>query len=93
MVAAPAPTLLVPDDSVLPDQSRHVVMTVSPDGHVAPKLVEIGDLRGGLRIIQSGLNKDDQVITQGVVYAAPGSKVTTKPGTIEMHDDGDQGSP
>jgi hypothetical protein len=26
-----------------------MVMTVSPDGTVVPKLVETGDLRGGLR--------------------------------------------
>ena len=34
-VGTPAPRLLVPDSAVLPDQSRHLVMTVSPDGTVA----------------------------------------------------------
>src|SRR5690348_3988649 len=54
-VGAPAQALLVPDTAVLPDQSQHVVMTVSRDGVVVPKPVEIGDLRGGLRVIRSGL--------------------------------------
>ena len=53
VISAPAPTLLIPDTAVLPDQSEHLVMTVAPDGTVAPKQVQIGDLRGGLRVISS----------------------------------------
>ena len=56
-IAPPAPALLVPDAAVLPDQSQHLVMTVAPDGTVVPKTVETGDLRGGLRVIQSGLDR------------------------------------
>jgi membrane fusion protein, multidrug efflux system len=75
VLGAAAPTLLVPDAAVLPDQSQHLVMTVSADGTVAPKQVEIGDIRGGLRVIQSGLTPNDQVIIEGIPYARPGSKV------------------
>src|SRR5262245_12255754 len=82
VVGAPAPTLLVPDAAVLPDQSQHIVLTVSPDGTVAPKQVEIGDIHGGLRVIRSGLAPDDQVIIDGLPYAAPGSKVTPQEGRI-----------
>ncbi len=82
VVSHPASTLLVPDASVLPDQSQHVVMTVSPDGTVAPKQVEIGDIRGGLRVIRSGLTPNDRVIVDGLPYAAPGAKVATRDGTI-----------
>ncbi len=82
VVAHPVPTLLIPDAAVVPDQSQHVVMTVSSDGTVAPRQVEIGDLRGGLRIIRSGLTTNDRVIVDGLPYAAPGAKVTTRDGTI-----------
>ena len=75
VVGAAAPTLLVPDAAVLPDQSEHLVMTVSADGTVAPKQVEIGGIRGGLRVIRSGLTPNDQVIIDGIPYAKPGSKV------------------
>src|SRR5262245_21894224 len=75
VVGAATPTLLVPDTAVLPDQSQHLVMTVSADGTVAPKQVEIGDIRGGLRVIRSGLTPNDQVIIDGIPYARPGSKV------------------
>jgi membrane fusion protein, multidrug efflux system len=82
VVGAAAPTLLVPDTAVLPDQSQHLVMTVSADGTVAPKQVEIGDIRGGLRVIRSGLTPNDQVIIDGIPYARPGSKVAPRDGKI-----------
>jgi multidrug efflux system membrane fusion protein len=75
VVARAAPTLLVPDASVLPDQSEHVVMTVSADGVVKPRKVETGDLRGGLRVIRSGLDANDRVIVDGLPFAMPGAKV------------------
>ena len=85
-VAPPSPTLLVPDRAVLPDQSQHMVMTVSTDGTVAPKQVEVGGIRGGLRVIQSGLVPTDRVIVDGLLRAAPGSKVATRDGTIRYAD-------
>jgi RND family efflux transporter MFP subunit len=84
VVAPPSPTLLVPDSAVLPDQSQHMVMTVSADGTVAPKQVEVGDLRGGLRVIRSGLAPSDRVIVGGLLHATPGTKVATQDGTIRF---------
>jgi multidrug efflux system membrane fusion protein len=81
-VAQPVPTLLVPDASVLPDQSQHIVLTVSTNGTVVPKPVEVGDMRGGLRVIRSGLTRDDRVIVDGLPYAAPGAKVATRDGAL-----------
>ncbi len=82
VVAPPSPTLLVPDAAVLPDQSQHMVMTVSADGTVAPKRVEVGEIRDGLRVIRSGLAPSDRVIVDGLLHAAPGTKVSTQDGTI-----------
>ena len=82
VVGAPAPRLLVPDTAVLPDQSQHVVMTVSPDDMVVPKHVEIGEIRDGLRVIRSGLTPNDKVIIDGIPYAKPGSKVAPQDGAI-----------
>jgi membrane fusion protein, multidrug efflux system len=91
VVGGPAPTLLVPDTAVLPDQSQHVVMTVAPDGRVVPKPVEIGALRGSLRVIRSGLAPSDQVIIGGIPYAAPGTKVAPQDGTIRYAAGDDEG--
>jgi multidrug efflux system membrane fusion protein len=84
VVAPPSPTLLVPDSVVLPDQSQHMVMTVAADGTVAPKQVEVGDIRGGLRVIRSGLTPSDRVIVGGLLHATPGTKVSTQDGTIRF---------
>jgi membrane fusion protein, multidrug efflux system len=80
----PVATLLVPDAAVLPDQSEHMVLTVENDGTVEPKRVQIGDIRGGLRVIRSGLEPTDNVIIQGVPYAAPGAKVVPQDGAIRF---------
>ncbi len=81
-VAPPAPTLMVPDAAVVLDQAQHMVMTVSADGTVVPAPVQTGDLRGGLRVIQSGLAPGDRVIIDGLVHATPGTKVDPQEGTI-----------
>ena len=74
-VAKPAPVLLVPDASVLPDESTHFVLTVADDGTVSQKQVQVGALRGGLRVIRSGLSPTDHVIVTGIPLAHPGAKV------------------
>ncbi len=85
--AASADVLLVPDSAVNTDQSRKLLMTVSADGTVTPKIVEIGTLDGNLRIIKSGVGRDDKVIINGLMRARPGSKVTPKPGSIAASPD------
>jgi multidrug efflux system membrane fusion protein len=82
-VSPPKPTLLVPDASVLIDQDQHFVLTVASDGTVVPKTVEIGGLRGGLRIVSSGLTSQDRVIIDGIVRANSGAKVAPEMGSIK----------
>jgi RND family efflux transporter MFP subunit len=83
-VAPPAPALLVPDASVLPDQSQHVVLTVDANNVVTPKQVELGDLRDGLRVIRSGLAPTDKIIIDGIPAVAPGAKVSPHDGSIRF---------
>jgi multidrug efflux system membrane fusion protein len=78
----PTPALLLPDSAVVLDQSQHLVMTVSPDATVVPKIVQTGDLKGGLRVIRSGLESNDRVVIDGLVRAAPGAKVAPQDGAI-----------
>jgi multidrug efflux system membrane fusion protein len=81
-IAPPAPVYLLPDAAVVLDQSQRLVMTVAPDATVKPKIVTTGDLRGGLRVIRSGLEPSDRVIIDGLVRATPGAKVAPQDGTI-----------
>ena len=86
-LGAPEPCLLVPDASILNDQSNHIVMTVDANNTVVPKVVELGDIRGGLRVIRSGLAPTDRVIIEGVLSVAPGVKVNPSNGTIREKSD------
>ena len=90
-IAPPAPVYLLPDAAVVLDQSQRLVMTVGPDATVKPKIVTTGDLRGGLRVIQSGLEADDRVVIDGLVRAIPGTKVAPQDGTIHYDANADQG--
>jgi RND family efflux transporter MFP subunit len=83
-VAPPAPALLVPDASVLPDQSEHIVLTVGPNNVVTPKHLQVGDLRDGLRVIRSGLAPTDRVIVDGIPMARPGSTVSPHAAQIQV---------
>jgi hypothetical protein len=77
--------LLVPDASVVTDQSTKMLFAVAPDGTVVPKPVELGPVvDGNLRIIRSGIGKDDEVIDCGLLRARPGQKVTPEQGTVEQ---------
>ena len=81
-IAPPTQAYLLPDSAVVLDQSQHLVMTVAPDATVKPKIVTTGDLRGGLRVIRSGLDANDRVVIDGLVRAIPGTKVAPQDGTI-----------
>jgi membrane fusion protein, multidrug efflux system len=82
-VAPPTSVMLLPDAAVVLDQSQHLAMTVAADGTVVPKIVDTGDLRGGLRVVKSGLDRNDRVVIDGLVRAIPGSKVAPSDGTFK----------
>lgn len=70
--------LLIPDAAVLSDQSRKIVFTVDGEGSVGVKVVELGPLHHGLRVIRSGLSTEDRIIVNGLLRARPGGKVTVQ---------------
>jgi RND family efflux transporter MFP subunit len=76
--------LLIPDASVVTDQSTKLVMTVADDGTVVPKPVQIGALTEGLRVVTGGLAPTDRVVINGLVRARPGGKVTPQQGNITV---------
>jgi len=88
-VSGPASAMLVPDAAVLQDQSDHAVLIVGKDNVVSQKKVEVGELRGGLRVIRSGLAPTDRVIIEGIPAARPGSPVSPQAGSIRFASDQD----
>jgi len=71
----PAPALLVPDVALGSDQAGRYVLVVNKDNVVEQRKVEPGQLVGDLRVIESGLTKDDRVVVGGIMRAIPGEKV------------------
>jgi membrane fusion protein, multidrug efflux system len=76
-------TLLVPDSAIASDQSRKIVFTVASDGTVGTKLVELGPIVDGLRVVRSGLAATDRIVIDGLQRARPGQKVKPEDGKIQ----------
>ena len=75
--------LLVPDAAIASDQSSKIVFTVADDGTVGTKLVELGPIVEGLRVIRLGLAAGDRIVIDGLQRARPGQKVKPEDGKIE----------
>ena len=56
------PAAVTNDQGMWRDKNGDPTYKVSADGTVSPKQVQIGELRGGLRVIRSGLSPADRVI-------------------------------
>jgi RND family efflux transporter MFP subunit len=78
----PLDALLVPDQSIVTDQTRQVVYVVDGQGVVGQKVVRPGRLIDGLRVIREGLAPTDRVIISGVQRARPGRKVSVQEGVV-----------
>jgi RND family efflux transporter MFP subunit len=77
----PAPAMLVPDVALGSDQGGRYVLVVNKDSVVEQRKVEAGQLVGDLRVIDSGLTKDDRVVVGGIMRAIPGQKVDAEMST------------
>jgi hypothetical protein len=74
--------MLIPEGAVVTDQTRKVALVVGPDGMVSPRVVDLGPIVDGLRVVRAGLKPTDRVIIEGVQRARPGTKVAPKDGRI-----------
>ena len=71
--------MLVDDKAVLTDQDRKYVYVVGADGKAQRKDVVTGRIVDGLRVVRSGLERDDRVVVQGVQKIfMPGMPVQAK---------------
>lgn len=80
----PHEAIIIPDSAIVSDQSNKVVMTVDAAGKVVPKTIRPGPNYQGLRIVRSGLTKDDVIIIDGLLRARAGATVKPEPGKIEF---------
>ena len=74
--------LLVPEVALGSDQSGRYVLTVGKDNVVEQRNVTIGPKVGDLRVIETGLKPDEQVVIDGILRAIPGAKVNPQVANI-----------
>jgi RND family efflux transporter MFP subunit len=82
VASKPSDVLLVPDQSIVTDQTRQVVFVVDAEGVVSQRVVEPGRLIDGLRVIRGGVTTQDRVVVSGVQRARPGRKVAATEGEL-----------
>jgi len=67
--------LMIPDLAVGTDQSQKFVLVVNDKNVVEYKMVQLGPVVSGLRVVRSGLQTNDWVIVNGLMSARPGAPV------------------
>ena len=75
--------LLIPDTAIASDQARKIVQIANDDGSVAPRIVTLGPMVDGLRVIRTGLKATDKIVIKGLQRIRPGQMVTAELETIE----------
>jgi len=74
--------MLVPDEAIITDQTRKLVYVVGRDSKAAQRVVQIGPLVEGLRVIREGLTPGDLVVIDGAGRLQPNSPVTVQKGKV-----------
>lgn len=75
--------LLVPDRALQTDQGGTYLLVLDNQDVVRQRYVQLGSLMGALRVVTSGLSPEDRVVVGDLWRAAPGTKVSPQPTTID----------
>jgi multidrug efflux system membrane fusion protein len=78
--------VMLPDAAIGTDQTNKFVLVVADDNSVARKLVRLGPMSGGLRIVREGIAPEEWVVVNGMQRARPGTKVDPKREQIKVTD-------
>jgi len=70
--------LIVPETALGSDQVGPFLLVVDSSNTVERRTVKLGALVNGRRVIEEGLQENDQVVINGLQRARPGSKVSPK---------------
>ena len=81
-------SLLVADAAIGTNQLGEYLLVLGKDNVVEQRQVTVGQLDGGLRVIESGLKPDDWVITEGIQRAIPGNTVSPQKVTMTASAEG-----
>ncbi len=68
--------VLINDEAVGTDLGKKFVLVMDKDNKADYRTVELGPKLEGLRIVRSGLTKDERIVVKGLQRVRPGSPVT-----------------
>ncbi len=74
--------ILVNDTAIASSQAGSYVLVLGADNKVEQRIVKPGQLQGQLRVIESGITKDDWVLVGGNQRAVPGNVVDPQKGSM-----------
>jgi RND family efflux transporter MFP subunit len=78
--------VMVPDDVLLSDQASKFVFVVDANNQVERRMVKLGPIVDGLRVVRKGLNPGERVVIGGIQRIRPGMEVTTRTQAIDTGD-------
>ena len=76
--------LLLPDEAIGTDQANRFVYVLGAENVPERRLVTLGPLVGGLRVIRGGLEPDDWVVTRGQQRVRPDQPITPKRRPLQL---------
>lgn len=76
--------LLIPDVAVVSDQATKLVYVVNEEGIIETRVIKLGPMFRGLRVIKEGLTAQDRVVTAGIQRARPGTPVTAEATSLAL---------
>jgi RND family efflux transporter MFP subunit len=85
--------LLVADRAIGSDQDQSFVYVVDSKNIARLRHVKTGQLAEGLRVVKSGLQRDDEVIINGIIKVRPDSPVKPQAGAMEQFSSNDFSMP
>ena len=74
--------VMVPDVAVVADQARKLVMVLGKDNIIEARVVTLGPVIDGLRVVREGLTADERIVVNGIIRAHPGKPVTPTETTV-----------
>lgn len=78
----PYRAVMIPDEAIVADQNRRLVMQVGDDGTVTAREVRPGPRIDGYRVIREGLDGSEIIVIEGLIRARQGTVVT--PDRVEL---------
>lgn len=78
---APQARVLISDQSIGTDQGSRYVLVVGKDDKTEYRLVELGPVVDGLRVIEKGLEPSERIVVKGLVR--PGMQITPQSAAID----------